>query len=104
MAILERRVQLKVRNEQQYNEWEAKWAALEARLGGFPPKRHYYLISGSEAVGTMVWERDWASFAAMEAAYDRMFQDGEAESLGSSAPALIESERIEYYFTHDGAA
>ena len=37
MAILERRVQLKVRNEKEYQEWEAKWEQLENRLGGFPP-------------------------------------------------------------------
>jgi hypothetical protein len=98
MAILERRVQLKVRNEKEYQEWEAKWKQLETRLGGFPPKRHYYLIAGSEAMGTVVWERDWASFAVMEAAYDRMFQDAEAESLGAAATDTYESERIEYYF------
>ena len=57
MAILERHVQFKIKNESTYREWEKAWEDLEARLGGFPTKRHYSLISGAEAQGTMVWER-----------------------------------------------
>ena len=53
MAILERHVQFKVKNEQTYREWEKSWEDLEARIGGFPAKRHYWLMSGAEPQGTM---------------------------------------------------
>jgi hypothetical protein len=97
MAILERHIQLKVKSEQRYREWEKTWEDIETRLGGFPPKRHYFLISGSDPMGTMVWEREWTSFAAMEAAYDTMFADEEARHLGDSFGELYEGERVEYY-------
>ena len=97
MAILERRVQLKVKSEQRYREWEKTWAGVENRMGGFPPKRHYFLLSGSDLFGTVVWEREWESFAVMEAAYGRMFTDEEAQRLGETAGDHYEGERVEYY-------
>jgi len=101
MAILERRVQLKVKNEDTYREWERVWEGIERRLGGFPPKRHYFLLAGSEYSGTMVWEREWESFAVMEAAYNTMFTDPEARDLGSRGSEIVEGERLEYYFIDD---
>ena len=98
MAILERHVQFKVKNEQTYREWEKSWEDLEARIGGFPAKRHYWLMSGAESQGTMVWEREWASLAAMEAAYDKMFNDAEAQRLSGSFSELYDGERVEVYF------
>jgi hypothetical protein len=98
MACQERRVQKGVKEENAYREWEQKWEAVEKRLGGFPTKKHYSLISGSDDFGTMVWEREWDSLAAMEAAYDRLFADPEAKSLGSNAPSIYSGERIEYYW------
>jgi hypothetical protein len=97
VAILERRVQKGVKEEKAYQEWEQKWQAIEERLGGFPAKRHYYLLSGSDDSGTMVWEREWDSFAAMEAAYDRLFAVPEAQSLGASVASIYAGERTEYY-------
>jgi hypothetical protein len=70
--------------------------ALRA-VWGVPPKRHYVLIAGSEDFGTMVWQREWESFAVMEAAYDRMFADSEAQQLGQRAQEIYDGERIEYY-------
>ncbi len=98
MAILERRIQLKIKSENTYGEWEKTWEGVERRLGDFPPKRHYSLIAGSEDVGTMVWEREWESFAVLEAAYDTMFADSEAQRLGQSAHEIYDGERVEYYF------
>ena len=51
MAIQERHVQKGVKEENAYREWEQKWEALEKRIGGFPAKRHYSLMSGSEDIG-----------------------------------------------------
>src|SRR5689334_5674559 len=81
MAILERHVQFKIKNEQAYRDWERTWEELEARIGGFPTKRHYWLMSGAEAQGTMVWEREWESLAAMEAAYTKTMGNDEVERL-----------------------
>jgi hypothetical protein len=72
MAIMERHVQFKIKSEKTYWEWEKSWEGVESRLGGFPPKRHYSLIAGSENQGTMVWEREWESMAVMDAAYTKM--------------------------------
>jgi hypothetical protein len=98
MAILERRIQKVVVKEAEYRAWEQEWEVIEKRLGGFPPKRHYGLISGSDDFGTMVWERDWESFAAMDAAYTKLFDDSEGASLADSASATVSGERIEYYW------
>src|SRR6185436_12113376 len=97
MAIQERRVQKGIKDEKAYQEWEQKWEAIEGRLGGFPTKKHYYLLSGSDDSGTMVWEREWESFAAMEAAYDRLFAAIENQNLGASASSIYAGERTEYY-------
>jgi hypothetical protein len=101
MKMLERRVQqLNPALAESYKAWEQKWAELEARLGGFPPKRHYSLWSGADLSGTMVWEREWESFAVMEREYTRMFGDPESQKL-TGQPGPVASERIEYYFAAD---
>ena len=97
MAIQERRVQKGVKEEKAYLEWEQKWETIEKRLGGFPTKRHYSLISGSDDSGTVVWEREWDNFAAMEAGYGKLWADPEAQRLGASAAGIYSGERIEYY-------
>jgi len=97
MNVQERHIQKGIKAENAYREWEQKWETLEKRIGGFPTKRHYSLISGSDDNGTIVWEREWASLAAMEAAYDKMFADPEATSLLSSAPGIENGERVELY-------
>jgi hypothetical protein len=35
---------------------EKRWDALEARLGGFPPKRRYRQLFGGLGWSTWVWE------------------------------------------------
>jgi hypothetical protein len=98
MAMLERRIQ-KDPKQDEYREWEKKWEAIEKRLGGFPAKRHYVLVSGSDDSGTIVWEREWDSFAASEVAYDKLFEDSEAQRLASTAASIYGGERIEFYTT-----
>ena len=100
MALLERHIQ-KIRASNLIKEWEQSWIALEKRLGGFPDKRYYELVSGTDPMGTMVWEREWETFATMDAAYQRMFQDPEASRLGARAHEVITEERLEYYAVRD---
>lgn len=96
--ILERHVQI-INSSMagSYKDWEKNWTALEARLGNFPLKRYYSVNSGPEAMGTMVWEREWESFAVAEREYTRMFNDPEMQKI-QSLPTPVVSERTEYYF------
>jgi len=100
MAILERHVQFKIKNEKAYWEREKAFQGVESRLGGFPSKRHYSLIAGGDNMGTMVWEREWESMAAMDAAYDRMFNEADVEQLVASGSEVLEGERMEIYYVH----
>lgn len=73
---------------------EKKWETLETRLGGFPTKRHYRPISNRQT--TIVWERDWESFAAMETAYEKQGADPEAQEL-AKVPSMITSNYFELF-------
>jgi hypothetical protein len=99
MKIIERHVQKLGSNQwQAYQEREQKFAAIEERAGSYPRKRYCGTMIGND-LGTIVWEREWESMAAMEAAYEGLraapdFQDA-ARMPG------IESERIELYVLFD---
>ena len=77
--ILERMIH-RVKNGkfQELKEVEKKWEALEESLGGFPLRRRYWAMYGAHDGGTYVWEREWESLAAMEAAYDKRSADPES--------------------------
>jgi len=98
MKFMERRIQTLERDKWDvYWSREKRWMALEQRLGGFPPKRHYRPLS--DLGKTVVWERDWESYAAMEAAYEKLFADPEAQEL-FEIPSAIVDECIELYSIH----
>ncbi len=95
MKFMERRVQtLESGKWDVYWSREKRWIALEQRLGVFPPKRHYRPYS--DLSKTVVWERDWEGFAAMEAAYEKEWADPEAQEL-FGIPSAIVDECIELY-------
>ena len=98
MKIMERRI-IKVSSGKwaEIQELEKKWDALEDRIGGFPAKRRLRSVAGSEDSNTFVWEREWESFAACEAAYEKMMGDPEAQTLGKESEPLNESSRGEFY-------
>lgn len=97
MTILERHVH-DVRDVAAYWKRESQFQEIEDRLGGFPPKRYYGLIAGRDNSGTMAQEREWENFSAMEAAYDRLFNEPGIISLAESGPAIGNTERTEYYY------
>jgi hypothetical protein len=75
---------------------DAKYSAIENRLG-FPPKRRFRCYFGSHTTDTLVVERQWASLAAMETAYDTAVADPEWQALGTEALAIIASNQYELY-------
>jgi hypothetical protein len=99
MRIVERHVQKLESNQwQAYQEREKKFAAIEERLGGYPLKRHYRAVSGNE-IGTVVWDREWESMAAMEASYEKL--GAEPDFQDAVHMPGVESERIELYVPVD---
>lgn len=100
MALLERHV-FQVSNREAFWERERKFKEVEDRLGGYPPKRYYYLLAGADATGTMVQEREWESFSAMDAAYDRLFAEPGLMDLGNSGGTVGNTERTEFYYTEE---
>jgi len=95
MKFLERRVQeVYAGKEAEYAAWEKAWAELEARVGGFPEKQYYQVMAGPSRLGVFVWERQWESFAACEAAYERMWQE---ETPSADWAQIIKSEHMEFY-------
>lgn len=77
-----------------------KWAEFEKRIGGFPAKKHYNMLSGPESVNTIVWEREWESLGTMEATYMKIM-GGEFDALAGQGQAFMTGERIELYFVRD---
>ena len=82
-------------------ELEKRYDTLEEQLGGFPPKRRYWSDFGGLDWGTFVWEREWESLAAMEAAEAKYWADPElAETmrkLGSEGREIFGSVKHELY-------
>ena len=100
MPILERHVHT-VSNYAAYWERESKFKETEDRLGGFPRKTYYSLISGTDRTGTMVHQREWESLTAMESAYDRLFAEPGIMDLGMSGPESGNTERTEFYYVDE---
>ncbi len=98
MRIVERRVMKLHGTFEAFQEQEKRFEALEKLLGNFLPKKHFRLFSGSEDSGTIVWEREWESFATMETAYERMVDTDEFKAESQAAMAgIVTTERLEIY-------
>lgn len=96
MVVVERLIQ-QIRPD----KWEAlealdkKYGAVESRCG-FPDKKRYRYFVGGDT-NTLIIERQWESWAAMEAAYEKVFADAEWQALGAEGIGIIESDRHELY-------
>ena len=96
MKVMERRTQTLEKGKWDvYWAKEEKWRALENRIGGFPAKRHTRPLSNFGT--TVIWERDWESFAAMEAAYEKSSADPETQEL-QKIPSGTTGECAELFF------
>ena len=97
MRILERHTQtLEKGGWETYVAKEKMHEAVETRLGGFPTKRHYRPFSNWNGT-VVVWQREWDSFAAMEAAYEKSFGDPEWQAL-RDVPSAIVDDSVELFF------
>ena len=99
MAIMERWVhQLK-----DHDAWdeimvqEKQWVEIEQGLGGFPSKRHYQPLAGSEDSLKFIWEREWDSMSTMEQHYEKLATDESAAELGTKTKELVVSIRRELF-------
>jgi hypothetical protein len=102
MAFIERAVnQVHSGKWAELEEWEKKWDALEERIGGCPKKRRYRPYVGGDGWSTYVWEREWESYAAMETAILRLFEEPEARALGAEMDSMVANMRREHYFILD---
>ncbi len=75
---------------------DKKYATVESRCG-FPAKKRYRCFVGGDNTDALIIERQWESFASMEAAYEKVFADPEWQALGAEGTGIIESDRHELY-------
>ncbi len=75
---------------------DKKYNLAEARLG-FPPKKRYECLMGSNAMGTLIIERQWPSLAAMEAANEKGMADPEYQALRNETTSIVKSVHWELY-------
>lgn len=97
MKVIERRIQ-KVRDgkRDQVMALEHRFEEAEAAYNA-PAKRRYLCIGGPYDLDTMIWEREWPSLAAMEAAYEQFFSNAALVALSAEADAVFADGRNELY-------
>ena len=96
MAIVERHIQtLHTSDIDVYKTWEKGFDGADIKAGGFPRKRHFMVISGRDAQGTVIWEREWESVSAMEAAYAKYAGMPEVQELLKRGRSVIDQELME---------
>ena len=97
MVIVERMIQ-KIRPGKwaELEVLDKKYDVVESRLG-FPAKKRYQCIMGGHDTNTLIVERQWDSFAAMEATFEKAFADPEYQALGEEGISIIKSTQFEVY-------
>ena len=97
MVIIERQMQ-KVRAGKwtELEDLDKRFTAVEDGLG-FPAKRRCRSLVGGLTTDMLIIERQWESFAALEAAYEKALTDPEHRSLSEAVEHILESQQIEFY-------
>ena len=99
MAIMERTIH----DLKDHSSWdtimvvEQKWIDAEKGLGGFPDKRYYQPLAGSDDILTFIWEREWDSLSEMEQAYEKLMNSEAAKKCIDPTKDLIASFRRELF-------
>jgi len=97
MVITERQIQ-KVRAGKwtELEELDKKFTAVESGLG-FPAKRRCRSLVGGLTTDMLIIERQWESFAALEATYEKALVNPEHQALSEAAELILASQQIEFY-------
>jgi hypothetical protein len=97
MVIIERQIQ-RVRSGKwtELEELDKKFTAVESDLG-FPAKRRCRSLVGGLTTDTLIIERQWESFAALETTYEKALTNPEHQALSEDAGLIVESQQIEFY-------
>jgi hypothetical protein len=97
MIVIERLIQ-KIYPDKwaELEEIDKRYDVVEGRLG-FPPKKRYRCIYGAHDTDTLIIERQWDSYAAMEATYDKALVDPELQALWAEGTSIVRSTQGELY-------
>jgi len=75
---------------------DKRYTKLEEKFG-FPAKKRYQCVIGSEDNNTLIIERQWDGLAVMESTYEEAFADPEYQALGKEVGSIVQSSKIEIY-------
>jgi len=97
MMIIERQMQ-RVRSGKwtELEELDKKFIPVESQLG-FPARRRCRSLVGGHTTDMLIVERQWDSFAALEAAYEKALMNTEHQALSKDVELILESQQIEFY-------
>jgi hypothetical protein len=96
-VIVERQIQkVRVGKWTELEDLEKKFTAVESHLG-FPAKRRSLSLVGGLATDVLIIERQWKSFAVLEAAYEKDLTDSENQALSAQAELILGSQQVEFY-------
>jgi hypothetical protein len=77
-------------------EIDKRYNEIEGRMG-FPAKKRYQCVIGTEDQNTLIIERQWDSMAAMESIYEKALADPEYQALGREVASIVQSSKVEVY-------
>ena len=97
MAILERQIKpVRPGKWEEIGEQHKRWHEAESRCE-YPPQKRYRAVAGSYDTGTLIIEREWQSFAAMEAAHMKAGADPEIQALRGESQKVFDSVRFQFH-------
>ena len=80
----------------EFKEHQKKAEAIERRTD-FPSCKYYRCFMGGHNMNTCIFHYEFESFAAMEAAYEKVMADPEFQALLKEGPSIHESLQVEVY-------
>ena len=97
MVIIERQIQMvRAGKWTELEELDKKFAAVESQLG-FPAKKRCRSLIGGLTTDALIIERQWESFAVLEATYEKALTNPEHQALSQEVELILGSQQIEFY-------
>jgi hypothetical protein len=98
MKVLHRQIQqVRPGKWAELEEIDARFNALERRLGFPSNKKRYRCYFGTHNTDTLIVEYEWESMAAMEATLEKAMADPEWQALSDEVMSIIKSDQMELY-------